>query len=666
MNRQIPKQKKSGSGAGVGILFIFIGLIMVIGTITVSIINPNILSTPAQILVMVFGAALLLLGVIVAVVTNLYIKAPANMAFVRTGGMGSSRDDSSKAKIVIDGGAVVIPFLHSIIHVPLGTVRIDIDRKGRDALITGDKLRADITAEFYIKVAKKREDVLNAATSIGDKLQQTEELKTFMFAKAVNALRNVAATRNLQTLNAERDDFGSGVQHIVQSDLKHNGLTLESVTISELDQTPTSELDENNVFDAQGLKAVAEITQAARVEKTRIQASADKEVSQQEVQRDQYVYEREIERAQAAADREKQIRNAKAIADQEAATTEAQQQQMAGIAEVLKEREVEVARVTKQQALDVADQQKQQAMETAEVARVQAVEVAKRQQQIAVTRAEQQRAEADAQRFVAEQDQEREHQAVLTVEKTAEAERQKEVAVIQRYSQAEQQRIEENMRADIEAYATIKESEADQTAAEKQAKARIDLAQAEQTAKTMEAEGNQAVEMVPVNVERERVEVERESLKNQAEYQEISKELQIALKNIEADQAVRVAQAEAFGQALGQADMRIWGDPTTLTAMMNGFTRGQENGHFLQGLVQSTPTEIEELVSGTVTGVGGFLSGLAEKMFGVKVPESTIEAKMKEFGIETPDDLLKLLQEVNQKTEAATSSNSEAEVVEDK
>jgi flotillin len=619
----------------------------------------------AQGVIMAFGAALLLLGVIVAVVTNLYIKAPANLAFVRTGGLGSSKNDASKAKIIIDGGAVVIPFLHSIIHVPLGTVRIDIDRKGRDALITGDKLRADITAEFYIKVAKKREDVLNAATSIGDKISDSEELKKFMFAKAVNALRNVAATRTLHTLNEERDDFASGVQHIVQSDLNHNGLTLESVTISELDQTPTGELDANNVFDAQGLKVVAEITQSARVEKTRIQASADKEVAQQEVQRDQYVYEREIERAEADATKQKQIRNAKAIADQEAATTEAQQQQMAGIAEVTKEREIEVARVEKQQAMAVADQQKQQAVETTEVSRVEAVEVAKREQQIAVTRAEQRRADADAERFISEQSQEREHQAVLTVEKTAEAERQKEVAVIQRQAEAEQQRIKENMDADIEAYAMIKEAEAEETSAEKQAKARIDLAEAEKTAKMMQAQGDQAVEMVPVTVERERVEVERENLKNQAEYQDIAKELQIALKQIEADQAIRVAQAESFGHALSQSDMRIWGDPTTLSAMMNGFTRGQANGHFLQGLVQSTPTEVEQMVGGAVTGLGSFLSGLSEKVFGVKLPEDTIEAKLKEFGINSAEDLVDILKQVNEETASETVESEEVEITPD-
>ena len=55
--------------------------------------------------------------------------------------------------------------------------------------------------------------------------------------------------------SAKRDEFASAVQEIVIHDLSHNGLTLESVTISSLDQTDPTQLQERNVFDAGGQRA---------------------------------------------------------------------------------------------------------------------------------------------------------------------------------------------------------------------------------------------------------------------------------------------------------------------------------------------------------------------------------------------------------------------------
>jgi uncharacterized membrane protein YqiK len=187
------------------------------------------MSGPAQILLSLMGAVLLIFVAVAAVVTRLYRKASANMAFVRTG-MGGAR-------VVRDGGTVVVPVVHQVIPVSLETMRLNVERRGPHALITRDNLRVDLSAEFYIKVQAKTEDILQAARSLGGRNIKADAVSELVQEKLVSALRTVAATKELVELHSKRDEFASAVQAIVIHDLAHNGLTLESVTISSLDQT---------------------------------------------------------------------------------------------------------------------------------------------------------------------------------------------------------------------------------------------------------------------------------------------------------------------------------------------------------------------------------------------------------------------------------------------
>src|SRR5690348_7373547 len=209
-----------------------------------------------------FGVGVLVVVSIASVIAKLYRKASANMAFVRTGMRG--------VHVVRDGGCVVLPVIHHVIPVSLETMRLNVERRGPHALITKDNLRVDLSAEFYIKVEANADHILQAARSLGGKNVQPDAVSELVQEKLVSALRTVAATKELVELHAKRDEFASAVQEIVTHDLASNGLTLESVTISSLDQTDPNELQERNVFDAQGLRKIAEITQKARVERNEI------------------------------------------------------------------------------------------------------------------------------------------------------------------------------------------------------------------------------------------------------------------------------------------------------------------------------------------------------------------------------------------------------------
>lgn len=586
--------QQRGSGAGLGLTAIVIALVFVLLPLLLPALGVIALSGATQTILVGFGVILLLVGAIVITITRLYVKTSADQAFVRTG-MGGQEP-------IIDGGALVIPVVHEIVPVSLLTMRLDVDRSGPDALITGDNLRADVAAEFYIKVQKIKEDIINAATSLGERSVDAESVKHLVNQKLVSALRTVAATRSLHELHTKRDEFASAVQAIVEKDLRPNGLTLESVTISRLDQTPpTAMRGQDNVFDAQGLRTIAEITQRQRIERNQIEREADQRVTEQDVTRDQFIFEQEVARANASAQKDRNIEITRAQAQQEADTFAAEQSRQAGIAVVKRDEAVQVAEVEKTRALEVANQQRERAARVAEIEKQRTVEIATRENAIAIAAKEQERAESEAKRYAAEAAMEAERQAVRTVEITQTAEREKAKAIIEAQAEFERRRLAEQVQADVAAYAVVKSAEGAATAAEKEALARRTLAEAQKEAMRLEAEGQLAAQMVPVDVERKRVEVEqarvgveRQELENKAEFETISRGLQVDLAKIEAEKQVRIAAAQAFGEAMASAKMTVWGDPGTVQRMSESFFKGQQFGYLADGLMTNMPDGIKD------------------------------------------------------------------------
>lgn len=613
--------RSANSGAGCGMVMILVALAFIVGPFFLSSLLPAV----AALSVSGFGVLLLVIGAIVITVTRLYRKSSANEAFVRTGNGGT--------QCVVDGGKLVIPVLHNVIPVSLETMRLDVRRLEKDALITGDNLRTDVEAEFYIKVQKNDNDIINAATSLGERSVNADTVKELVEQKLVSALRTVAATKTLNELHTKRSDFADAVQAIVEQDLKHNGLTLESTTISRLDQTPPNALrEQDNVFDAQGLKTIAAVVQAQRVERNRIERVADQQVKQQEVESQKFIYAQERERAQVEAEQVAQIKQARAEAQQKADSFTAEQEARAGIAAIEKEKALQVNDVEKQKAIEVANQARERAQQIAEIEKIRAVEISAREKEIAVALKEKERAEADAQRFAAEAEKEEKRQAVQTVEVTATAEREKSRTIIDEQAGIEKDRLRRQMEADVDVYATVKSAEGEREAAARRAEAQRVIAEAERDAKVLEATGQKAVQMVPVEVERERVEIEsarvdvkEKDLEIQSRHAEIAKDLQIALAQIEAQKQVETAKAQAMGNALSQANMQIWGDPSTFAKMSQSFIQGQSYGQLADGFINGG----SENIKNTVGNLGEWGAALIKQMTGKDVTAADVEAATK-------------------------------------
>jgi uncharacterized membrane protein YqiK len=607
----------------------FFGLVIGAGCIAAPLVVPAVPEN-SRMPLMAFGGMVLVVCLLLLIITRLYRKTSADEAFVRTGVGGR--------KCIIDGGAIVIPVVHEVIPVSLKTFKLEVDRTGPEALITADFLRADVKAVFYVRVRKEPEDVVQAATSLGAYSTDPRSVQMLIFEKLVSALRTVAATQALYDLNAKRAEFAEAVQRIVEQDLRANGLNLESVTISSLDQAPLGAMrPEENVFDAQGARTIAEQVQAQRVARNSIEREADQKVKEQNVRTSQYVAQQEVIEARAKAEAESLKNIARAENEQLAATATANQARLAGIARVESDREVKLAAVQQAKQVEVADQEREQAAQVAAVARERAVELARRDQQIAVAEAEKRRAAAEAAQLTAEQERKSAEQAVVTVEVRATAEREKDRSVIGKQAEVERQRIEQQMHADVAAYAEIKKADAEQTAAEKQALARIRLAEAAKQAKELEAEADQAIQMVPVTVAQEQVKVQDAEvsvkirhLEGQARFEKIARELQVELAKIAADKDARIAAAEAFGKALASAKMTIWGDPSSVQRMTGAFYQGQQTGMFVEGLSRSLPDGVKQAVATSANGLGAMVAAVVKKITGMDIDPAVAEAAMRE------------------------------------
>ncbi|MGB7156655.1 MAG: SPFH domain-containing protein [Tepidisphaeraceae bacterium] len=590
-------------------LLFLIGLALAVGPYFLPMIGVQI-GFVSQVLMS--GAGLVVLGLValIAAVNRLWRKASANMAFVLTGG--------KQARVIVDGGAFVIPVVHHVTPVSLETMRLNVERRGAHALITKDNLRVDLSAEFYIKVQANQEDILQAARSLGGRSVEPGAVSELVQEKLVSALRTVAATKDLVELHAKRDEFASAVQQIVTHDLASNGLSLETVTISALDQTDPTQLQERNVFDAQGLRKIAEITMKAKVERNEIEQESSRMVVSKNVATRKQVLDMERDQAEFEAEQKTKVANVRAGREREIAEFKLSQDEAISRRDIEKMKQIETAEVERTLAVEQAQVAKQVALiatmreqETAEILKKQAVEVAERTKEVAVAQKERERAAAQAQVLTAEAEREKAKQLVTTVTVTSEADREAQKKLIAAQQEIKQKQLRDQTEADVLAYMSVKQAEGERQAAEMQYEARLRLAEADAASQTKRAEGERSIKMVDVNVERERVnveqarvEVERVSLSNRSEFEDAALKFELEKLRIEADKQVRMAAAAALGNMLSKANMQIFGDPVTMTRMSEQFMRAASLGTAADGLMRSLPPQAQEMLERVATSVG--------------------------------------------------------------
>ncbi|WP_213995084.1 flotillin family protein [Arsukibacterium sp.] len=458
-------------------------------------------------ILIIAGVALVALLVLGMILARLYKRATKEISFVRTGFRGE--------KVIMNGGAIVLPVLHEIIPVNMNTLRLEVRRANEQALITRDRMRADVTAEFYVRVKPTVDAIANAAQTLGLKTMNPTELKELVEGKFVDALRSVAAEMAMEELHEKRVDFVQKVQHVVSEDLLKNGLELESVSLTGLDQTAFEHFNPQNAFDAEGLTKLTQAIESRRKIRNDIEQETDLAIKTKnlEAERAKLNISREEEYARLEQEREVSIRRASQMAEiareQAEKKREAEEAQIASQREIdlkriMSERDIDNENIQKDRAVREMDIAKQRAVEQAEIERQKAVELASQDKSIAVaekSRAESEaKAEADKARALAVKQEE----GVVTVRQTEQAERAKQVDLIMARQLAEKEAIQLVVAAEAEKKAAEDQAEAMRVAAQGQADkerltakgqadAELLLADAKARSYEVDAEGKKAI-----------------------------------------------------------------------------------------------------------------------------------------------------------------------------
>ena len=197
-------------------------------------------------------AILILLTILIAVGVYLlhwlYRHSSKDQSFVRTGSGGE--------RVVMGGGALVIPIIHDITVVNMNAVPIELRRTGEQSLITKNKMRIDIIAEFHVRVIATEDGVSTAARTLGARTQDPMALKEVIQGRFVDAMGAVAATMTMEEIHQDRSGFIGRVADMVARTLGKNGLELENAALTALNQSDISIFNPSNAFDAEGLTAL--------------------------------------------------------------------------------------------------------------------------------------------------------------------------------------------------------------------------------------------------------------------------------------------------------------------------------------------------------------------------------------------------------------------------
>lgn len=435
----------------------------------------------------VLGWIILLIVIIAGLVVLaawFYERATNEVSLVKTGVGGR--------KVVIDGGTLAIPYFTEITRVNMQTIRMNVSRAGEQALITKDRLRVDVGAEFYVSVKPEAEAITRSAQTLGKRLFQPDQLKSLLDGMMIDALRSIAAQMTMDELHENRSRFVADVQAALTEPLANYGLQLDSVSLSALDQTPFAALDENNAFNAVGMRKLAEVIAKSKKERAEIESDSEVSVRRAAMEASKRKLEIDLEerRAEIAQSQEVETLLAAQLAEVAARKAEA-------------ERQSAHARIQMEQDIQSADIAREQAVREAEIAQSRTLELAERDRLIQIAAKSQEESKAQADADAARAEAVKAEEAVQTARQTAEAERRKVLALLHAEEQAQSAATRARIAAESD-----KATAADRRAAkqeEAEALRAVELARAEAELARIKAENARSDSLVAMEIEKARL-----------------------------------------------------------------------------------------------------------------------------------------------------------------
>ena len=526
------------------------------------------------------------------VFSRLYRRSSKEMSFVRTGLGGQ--------KVIMDGGAIVLPVFHEIINVNMNTLKLEVERCQAESLITKDRMRVDVVAAFFVRVKQTTEAVSTAAQTLGQRTLAPEALKQLVEDKFVDSLRATAATMTMQELQDKRRDFVQAVQNAVAEDLEKNGLELESVSLTSLDQTDKQYFNPDNAFDAEGLTRLTQETQARRKQRNDVEQDTEVLVRHKNLEAERQKLDISKNQEFATLTQQREVANAKAEQTAQVAQQAAARSREAEEARIEAERAVSQKRIVADRAIKEAEIEKNLGVQSRQIEAdrqtqvMQAdqrkqIEIANADTQIAVAIKSREQSEADAVANEARAEAVKAEELVKTSRDVAVAEREKQIQLIEADRVAQQQAIAVRVAASAEKDAARDRAEATRLEAE-----------ARKAAAIAEAEGKRAINEALNTLSAAQVDL---SVRTEL-LRQLPNILAEAVKPMEKIDSIRVFQVTGMPGMGGAAGAGGNGDGATLPEqVVNSALRYQVAKPLIDAIMKDAG-----LANGNLTGISQALS----------------------------------------------------------
>ena len=300
--------------------------------------------TGADIIAIIILAALSI-AIVVYLLHWLYRRSSKEVSFVRTGLSGE--------KVVLSGGAFVLPIVHNITSVGMRTLRIEVKRGGDKSIITKNRMRVEIVAEFYVRVTPTKEAVSIAAGTLGKRTMEPESLRDLVQGRFVDALGVVAAQMTMEEIQEKRGEYIKAVKGIATESLSSTGLELEAVSLTGLDQAGLEVFDPSNAFDAEGLTQLTELIEAGKKRRNDIEQDTAISIRAKNLEGEQNALEIDKEREFSRLFQEREIAKQRDKEHTDMAVETAKQERLAEEARIQSAEEIEKARIKQQDTIEV-------------------------------------------------------------------------------------------------------------------------------------------------------------------------------------------------------------------------------------------------------------------------------------------------------------------------
>ena len=277
-----------------------------------------------------------------------------------------------------------------------------------------------------------------------------DALKELVEDKFVDALRSTAARMTMQQLQDQRPEFVQGVQNAVSEDLTKNGLELESVSLTSLDQTAKDFFNANNAFDAEGMTRLTQETENRRRQRNEIEQDTEVAVRQKNLDAEKQKLDIQRQEQLLKLDQEQQVKFRAAEQASLVAARQAEKEREAAQARIDAERQVKEAEIERDRLVKQKSIEAERTVQVQGVEREKAIEIATQEKAIVVAAKSEEQSHAQAKANEALAQAVKAEQAVETTRATASADREKQIALISASREAEQKAIAVKVAAEAE------------------------------------------------------------------------------------------------------------------------------------------------------------------------------------------------------------------------